>query len=91
MKKTLWMLLVLMSCITMVLSAVSVAEETKVTVNRKEINALLLSNSLVGDTEKVKLLLGLGADVNTTDKDGRTPLINASEKGFTEIVKLLLE
>ncbi len=51
----------------------------------------LLAASLQGDLEKVQSLISQGANVNITDKDGRTPMINAAEKGQTDIVKLLLE
>ncbi|RYP18613.1 hypothetical protein DL765_003820 [Monosporascus sp. GIB2] len=43
-----------------------------------------------GDVEMVKLLLDRGADVAVTDKDGWTPLIAASSKGYVDIVRLLL-
>lgn len=42
-----------------------------------------------GQIEIVKLLLGLGANVNAKNKEGKKALDFAEEKGFTEIVKLL--
>ena len=43
------------------------------------------------DVKTVSLLITADADVNTNDKDGRTPLHEASEEGHTETVKLLIE
>jgi ankyrin repeat protein len=56
-----------------------------------DLNAALLAASLQGDAAKVQELISQGADVNTTDPDGRTPLLNAVEKGKIDIVKLLLD
>ena len=39
----------------------------------------------------VKLLLEKGAELETKDNDGRTPLSWAAEKGHEAVVKLLLE
>lgn len=41
-------------------------------------------------TEVVQLLLQHGADVNLPNKNGRTALFMASEKGYVDIVKVLL-
>lgn len=41
-------------------------------------------------TEKIRLLIAAGVDVNQTDADGKTPLMWASLCGWTEHVKLLL-
>lgn len=57
----------------------------------EDLNAALLAASLQGDAAKVQELISQGADVNATDPDGRTPLLNAVEKGKIDIVKLLLE
>ena len=39
--------------------------------------------------EAVKTLLDKGADINAKDNDGSTALKLASEKGYTDIIKLL--
>jgi ankyrin repeat protein len=39
----------------------------------------------------VKLLLGQGAELESKDKDGWTPLLHAAEKGHEAVVKLLLD
>jgi ankyrin repeat protein len=44
-----------------------------------------------GDLKKVQRLLNQGIDVDSTDKDGDTALILASEEGHLDIVNLLLE
>jgi hypothetical protein len=51
----------------------------------------LIKASENGDTETVAMLLENGADVNATDKWGRTALLWASHYGYTEIVKMLLK
>ncbi|RYP11971.1 hypothetical protein DL767_011540 [Monosporascus sp. MG133] len=43
-----------------------------------------------GDVEVVKLFLDRGADVVLPNKDGWTPLITASSKGYVDMVRLLL-
>lgn len=35
-------------------------------------------------------MLSINADVNAKDRKGSTPLIRASEKGYAEVVRLLL-
>ncbi|KAF5258984.1 hypothetical protein FOXYS1_10420, partial [Fusarium oxysporum] len=44
-----------------------------------------------GHSEMTKFLIEKGADTAAPDKDGRTPLHQASENGHSEIVKMLLE
>jgi ankyrin repeat protein len=44
-----------------------------------------------GNTEVVKMLLEKGADARAADRDGLTPLYEASQKGHLEIAKMLLE
>lgn len=50
----------------------------------------LLTAAKRGDAEKVRVLLGENADVNTRHKDGKTVLIWAAIEGHAEIVKLLI-
>jgi ankyrin repeat protein len=47
--------------------------------------------ALNGDLEKVRELIGQGADPNEVDQEGRTALMYASFNGHTETVRLLLE
>jgi ankyrin repeat protein len=44
-----------------------------------------------GKTEMVTLLLERGAEVNVTDLAGITPLERAQNRGFKDIIKLLVE
>jgi ankyrin repeat protein len=44
-----------------------------------------------GDLEKVQCLLNQGIDVDSTDEDGNTALIIASNEGHIDIVQLLLK
>ncbi|KAK2014320.1 ankyrin repeat protein, partial [Colletotrichum eremochloae] len=44
-----------------------------------------------GDIEQVKKTLGEGVGLNTTDRNGKSPLSIASEKGYNGIVRLLLD
>lgn len=41
--------------------------------------------------EKVRLLLGHGADINSKDQYGQTALMNAAHRGQVELVRLLIE
>jgi len=43
-----------------------------------------------GRKEIAELLIAKGADLNTKNKDGGTPLHNAAWKGHVEIAKLLI-
>ncbi len=47
--------------------------------------------ALNGELERVKELIGQGADPDDVDQDGRTALMYASFNGHTEIVRLLLD
>ena len=49
----------------------------------------LLAAAKSGDIEKVRELLDRGADVNSRDKDGLTPLHAAAMVGHTEAAALL--
>jgi ankyrin repeat protein len=44
-----------------------------------------------GHIETVRLLTKAGADLDTVDKNGNTPLMIAKSKNFNEIVKILLD
>jgi len=59
--------------------------------NEKDLNTNLIEVSITGDTEKVRLLIDEGSDVNIADQDGDTPLIKSIQKGNTGIAKMLIE
>ena len=44
-----------------------------------------------GDLEKVEFLVRSGADIETRDDDGRTPLLNAAANGHLKVVKFLVD
>jgi quinoprotein dehydrogenase-associated probable ABC transporter substrate-binding protein len=52
----------------------------------QELGAALIAN----DPERVKLLLGKGADVNKRDEQGYTPLTSAARQRYTDMIKVLL-
>ena len=54
-----------------------------------ELNNKLIEASEKGDLKLVTQLLENGADLNTTNKDGETPLNVASSEGHKEIKKIL--
>lgn len=54
-------------------------------------NKILIENALINNIAIVKNALGKGADVNYQNKDGTTALIVAAWKGYSELVKILLE
>jgi ankyrin repeat protein len=68
-------------------AATSPAPQQNPTVDQKVMN----DAALEGDLDKVKELIGQGADPNDVDQDGRTALMYASFNGHTEIVRLLLD
>ena len=44
-----------------------------------------------GDVASVTAMLGQGADVNATDKDGNTALMEAARTGKTEVIAALVK
>jgi len=46
--------------------------------------------AVAGDIQRLRLLIAQGADVNTTDEDGDTPLHITARKGKAELTELLL-
>lgn len=56
----------------------------------KEINSSLLQSSAVGDTTRIKEMLERGADINTKDRYGRTPLHVSLENKQVETAKFLM-
>ena len=54
-------------------------------------NTLLSEACRRGDLAKARRVLAEGADVNAKGEDGATPLMIASSKGHSNVVKLLLE
>lgn len=57
---------------------------------KAKLNVDILDASFEGDISKIRSLLRTNVDVDCYDKRGFTPLILASAKGHTVIVKLLL-
>ena len=55
------------------------------------LNEALLQAAIHGKVGEVKKLLGQGADVNTKNNDGWTPLIYSAKHGYTAVVKELLK
>ena len=57
----------------------------------QNVNAELLEAAKSGRTERIKGLLDAGADVNTKDPDGFTPLKWAVVRGHAATVQVLLD
>lgn len=55
-----------------------------------EADALLITAAGNGEKRRVQLLLSAGADVNTSDRNGYTPVMRAAENGHLSVVKVLL-
>lgn len=51
----------------------------------------LIDAAMSGSVDQVKALLDDGADVDSKDDFGLTPLIYAASLGYTDLVKLLIE
>ncbi len=56
----------------------------------KDINSQLIEAAKEGNLDRIKLLIAKGADINTTDSRGGTPLHWAVYYGNKEIVNFLL-
>ena len=57
----------------------------------KELGAKLIKACQGEEKKDVKELIDMGADVNQKDEDGKTALMNASDKGQKEFVELLIQ
>ncbi len=53
------------------------------------IEAIVLGDGGERHTKIVKILIDAGADTSTTDRNGRSPLELAQERGYTEMIRLL--
>ncbi len=70
-----------------IISAQEQSPNSTVTIKLK-----VLSGSMdASDITEIRKLIEAGADVNVINKYGATPLIMASQKGYAEVVKLLLD
>jgi len=55
------------------------------------VEGVTYEHSVKENFEAVKLLLDLGLDPNSANRDGRTPLMGAALKGRTDVVQLLVD
>ncbi|MFD7435411.1 ankyrin repeat domain-containing protein [Streptomyces sp. NPDC059861] len=58
---------------------------------QKKLTARLVTAAMCGEHTDVEALLHAGADPNTADFEGTTPLYAASVHGATDVVRTLLE
>ena len=63
------------------------------TANHKDSNGSTLLHKAIeqGDTEIVKKLINLNANVNAEDNDGITPLMTAASFGYNDIIQILIK
>ena len=66
-------------------------DEDDYKLQRMDSGKLLLWAVEKDDVEMVELLISRGANIAVTNKDGWTPLIAASSRGYIDMVRLLLE
>src|SRR5437667_1444769 len=55
------------------------------------VEGVTYEHSVQDNVEAVRMLLDLGLDPNSTNKDGRTPLMGAALKGRNDVVQLLVD
>src|SRR3954464_7473662 len=55
------------------------------------VEGVTYEHSRAANVAAVKILLDLGLDVNSANRDGRTPLMGAALKGRSEVVQLLVD
>ena len=55
------------------------------------VEGVTYEHSAKENVEVIKFLLGLGLDPNSSNQDGRTPLMGAALKGRNEVVQLLVD
>ena len=55
------------------------------------VEGVTYEHSRAANAEAVKLLLDLGLDPNSANRDGRTPLMGAALKGRSEVIQLLVD
>ncbi|NOR65238.1 MAG: hypothetical protein GQ468_04405 [Candidatus Scalindua sp.] len=63
----------------------------KIEENKQISSAMLFDAAFNGKRKLVDILLKCGADINTTDEAGKTPLMLAAESGHKEIVECFLQ
>ena len=59
--------------------------------NKEELNKNFYQACKDGDLALVKKYLEEGADIESTNTEGRTALMRASKRGYDDVVKYLLE